>query len=360
MSPLSRLLVTLLLALPLPLSAQTQVTVHKLETFTLQKTLSLVGTIAPKLELRIQSKRGGRVQEIHVRENEQVNAQALLLTLEHEEMRLQTERAEIQQALRQNAWRDSKEALNDAQRRLRQEEQLFERGTTTRSQYDAFQLQATRAALAVESARLNMELADKEAALQRQQLEDFFVNSPAAGRIVERLVEVGDVISAGSPLFHLMQLDEVEIQVGVPEEEIPTLRAGQKISFQTAGFPGEEFAGKVLRIGWSADPQTRRFPVTLLAPNPNRKLRAGMTAQVEIPLQIQGLIRAPSNAIRYDNNQAFVLLVQGQQLERRNITVGGTYQGQMLIYGGGIGAGDLIVNSRERLTTGMKVNVLNP
>ena len=359
-SPLLALLLSLCWLLEsTPLSAQPLVTVHKVRSQTLERTLSLVGTITPRRQLNIQSQRAGRVAKIHVQENQEVAAQALLLTLDQEEVRLQQEVAELQQELRQNALRDAQENLRDAQRRLNQEEQLFARGTTTRARLDQVQLQATRAGLAVAAAQLQVDLATRELALQQRRLQDYSIRSPVAGLITQQRVEIGEVLPAGATLFELLQLGEIEIQVGVPEEDLRTLREGQPFRFQTPAFPGDVFQGNVLKIGWSADPQTRRFPVTLLAANPQRRLRVGMSAQVEIPQQLSDQLRVPPNALRYEGPQAYVFKLREQRLVRANVTAGGSYQGEMLVFGD-LAPGDLVVTSRERLEEGMVVKAITP
>ena len=88
------------------------------------------------------------------------------------------------------------------------------------------------------------------------------------------------MIGSGAPLFELVNLDEVEIHVQVPEEDLGQVHDGQSVVFTTPGYPGREFSGKVDRVGLQADAQTKQFPVYIRAANPELVLRAGMTARI--------------------------------------------------------------------------------
>jgi len=137
-----------------------------------------------------------------------------------------------------------------------------------------------RSALGLESAKLQVQLAEKEVAIRKDSLADRTLRARMAGFVSRKLVETGEVIGAGAPLFELVNLDEVEIQVQVPEEDLAQVRDGQPVAFTTPSYPGREFSGKVDRVGLQADAQTRQFPVFVRAANPEWALRAGMTARI--------------------------------------------------------------------------------
>ncbi len=218
----------------------------------LRTQISLPGMIQPSETLRVQPTGGGRVVAIEVQENDRVEKGDLLLTIKNDSI--------------QNSVRDLETSLQDVERRLRDEETLFNQGTSTRSQLDAIKLQYDRSSIALENAKIA--------------LEDTYLKSTIGGIVNRRNVEVGEVVGSGSVLFEIINIDEVEVVVEVEEEDIPNLQIGQEVVFTTPSAPGETFSGNLDRISWASNAQTGRFPVYLKAPNPELKLRAGMSAKV--------------------------------------------------------------------------------
>ncbi|HIL15119.1 MAG TPA: HlyD family efflux transporter periplasmic adaptor subunit [Deltaproteobacteria bacterium] len=137
-----------------------------------------------------------------------------------------------------------------------------------------------RSTLGLESAKLQVQLAEKEVVIRKDSLADRTIHAKISGFVSRKLVEPGEVIGSGAPLFELVNLDEVEIQVQVPEEDLGQVHDGQSVVFTTPGYPGREFSGKVNRVGLQADAQTKQFPVYMRAANPELVLRAGMTARI--------------------------------------------------------------------------------
>jgi membrane fusion protein (multidrug efflux system) len=137
-----------------------------------------------------------------------------------------------------------------------------------------------RSTLGLESAKLQVQLAEKEVVIRKDSLADRTIHAKISGFVSRKLVEPGEVIGSGAPLFELVNLDEVEIQVQVPEEDLGQVHDGQSVVFTTPGYPGREFSGKVNRVGLQADAQTKQFPVYIRAANPELVLRAGMTARI--------------------------------------------------------------------------------
>ena len=326
--------------------------------------ISLSGAIEPAETLKVQSSVGGRVAVIHVDENQNVTKGQLLLTLKNDaqkrqlelshlqlkinknnikDRQRQLELAKVQLQINENNVKDRKEQLElakfqievstnnvkdletnlkDIQRRLEDENTLFEQGSSTRSQLDALQLQYNRGVLAVknvklglkrskqeinrsqlgvdntililerskedvqrarlgvENANLAVERSKQDIALREEALEDTHLRAKIGGIVNGKFIEEGEVINPGTVLFQIVDIKQVEIEIQVEEEDLPRIRKGQTIVFTTPSYRGIEFPGIVERIAWSADPQTGHFPLYVKAANPGLKLRAGMSAKV--------------------------------------------------------------------------------
>ncbi len=123
--------------------------------------ISLTGLIEPSETLQVQSSIGGRVEAIHVKVNQSVAEDQLLLTIENTSQKRQLELSRIQLKINENnvkvsenSIKDMETNLKDIKRRLADEETLFEQGSSTRSQLESLQLQYNRAVLSLEKTKL--------------------------------------------------------------------------------------------------------------------------------------------------------------------------------------------------------------
>ena len=302
----------ILLFMPLNAMAATQV----VELSSVFKTpISLSGPIKPAKTLKVQASVGGRVEELLVKENQHVSKDQLLLTLNNDTQKRQLELSRLQHKVNENNVKDRKKQLElaqiqiqvsrnnvkdleanlkDIQRRLKDEETLFEQGSSTRSQLDVLQLQYSRGEIALknvilgrensilglENANLGLKRSKHDVELREDALEDTLIKAKIGGIITAKSFEEGEVISGGAVLFQIIDIKQVEIEIQMVEEDLPMISEGQAVVFTTPSYRDQEFTGKIERISWTADPETGRFPLYVKAANPGLKLRAGMSAKV--------------------------------------------------------------------------------
>ncbi|RTZ87884.1 MAG: hypothetical protein DSY95_01705 [SAR324 cluster bacterium] len=326
--------------------------------------ISLTGIIEPAIILNVQSSVGGRVEVLHVKENQHVPKNQLLLTLNNDTQKRQLELtllqhkvnennvidrkrqlklanlqikvdennvkdrkkqlklAKIQIEVSRNNVKDLEANLKDILRRLKDEETLFEQGSSTRSQLDVLQLQYVRGEIAlkntilgleramqeidraklnvdnsilslersredikgselsVENALIAVERSSHDVELSEDALEDTLIKAKIGGIITAKSFQEGEVITAGAVLFQIIDIKQVEIKIQLGEGDLPMISEGQAVVFTTPGYRDIEFSGIIERISWTADPETGRFPLYVKAANPGLKLRAGMSAKV--------------------------------------------------------------------------------
>jgi len=312
--------------------------------------ISLPGIIEPAIILKVQSSVGGRVEVLHVKENQHVPKDQLLLTLNNDTQKRQLELTLLQHKVNENNVIDRKRqlklanvqikvdennvkdrknqlevsrnnvkdleaSLKDILRRLKDEETLFEQGSSTRSQLEVLQLQYFRGEIAlknsilglerailnvdntilslersredikgseisVENALIAVERSRHDVELSEDALEDTLIKAKIGGIITAKSFQEGEVITAGAVLFQIIDIKQVEIKIQLGEGDLPMISEGQAVVFTTPGYRDIEFSGIIERISWTADPETGRFPLYVKAANPGLKLRAGMTAKV--------------------------------------------------------------------------------
>jgi HlyD family secretion protein len=147
------------------------------------------------------------------------------------------------------------------------------------------------------------ELLALEAALRQAQasvdeassaLEDLTIRSPIRGTITSRFIDPGEVVSPGTPMFEIVDLDRLYLKVFVPETEIGKARLGLPARIYTDAFPKTAFAAELRYIAARAEftpkeVQTRDERVKLvyaaklyIADNTQRRLSPGLSADAVI------------------------------------------------------------------------------
>ena len=113
------------------------------------------------------------------------------------------------------------------------------------------------------------------------------IRSPFGGTVLERLVDEGAYVSAGSPLFHVAELSRIWVQIDAYENDLPHLRVGQRVVVEVDAMPGESFSGRIAFIDPVLDKKKRTAQVRVEVSNKEGQLRPGMFAQAIIETQVE-------------------------------------------------------------------------
>jgi len=108
------------------------------------------------------------------------------------------------------------------------------------------------------------------------------IRSPFAGTVLERLVNEGQYVSAGTPLYRIADLSRVWIQIDAYETDLPHVRVGQEVVVKVEGLAGEAFTGTTAFIDPVLDEHARTARVRVEVDNPKGRLRPGMFAKAII------------------------------------------------------------------------------
>lgn len=114
------------------------------------------------------------------------------------------------------------------------------------------------------------------------------IRSPFAGTVLERLVDQGQYVSAGTPLFRIADLSRVWVQIDAYETDLPHLRVGQEVVVKVEGLVGEPFTGRTTFIDPVLDERKRTARVRVEVDNLKGRLRPGMFAEAIIESEAVG------------------------------------------------------------------------
>ena len=176
----------------------------------------------------------------------------------------------------------------------------------------------------------------------------FVLRAPVEGVVSERQVNAGSEVrpDAANPLLVITNLQHLWVAVDLPEQQIGKVKVGQPVSIEVDAYPGEIFPGKVMVIGETMDPVTRRVQVRCEVGNRQHKLKPEMFARV-IPTTDtkSSLPRVPNSALFTQGLYSFLFVEQSPGvLQRRRVTL--AMQGADFTYvKEGLRAGERVVTS---------------
>lgn len=315
-------------------------------TMTIEDGVALTGDLRPIETIDVRSRIEGDITGVYVREGQQVGAGQLLARFESSE----------QESGRASAQADRAAAaaeLSNATWTLEQNAQLFKAGAIAEREHK-------NAQQAVASAQARLAAADARLRASGNQARDTRVLSPASGIIEKRLIEDGERVSKGAPLFSIVRNGTLELAAAVPSRQAITVRVGQVVRFVA---DGRTFNGHVARLSPTIDPTTRAVTVYVEVPNPGGLLRGGTFATGRVVSRtLNNVIAVPTAALRQSqqgDGTPFVYRLDGRTVNAAPVQLGAVDERQgMAQVTDGLQAGDrVIVGNVGILGRGMQATI---
>jgi RND family efflux transporter MFP subunit len=178
---------------------------------------------------------------------------------------------------------------------------------------------ARRADLA---ARSMLDDAQARLAGAEKQVEATKVLAPYAGVVSERMVNPGDVVAPGAPLFSVIDPSSMRLEAAIPAEQLGQVRVNAPVRFAVTGYPGRTFEGHVSNINPAADPQTRQVRLFVRIPNVGNQLVAGLFANGRVATDTRQTLTVPANALDLRGLSPVVLRLKNGIAERVEVTTG--------------------------------------
>ncbi|MFZ0663510.1 MAG: efflux RND transporter periplasmic adaptor subunit [Acidobacteriaceae bacterium] len=222
---------------------------------------------------------------------------------------------------------------------------------------DTFVTQAASTSAQVKSAVANVQRLEQLVGFER-------VYAPFTGTITARDVDTGTLINAGTghELFHLSQENVLRVYVNVPQVYAPACVPGVKAYLTLAEYPGQKFAGKIVRTAKAIDPASRTLLVEVDVKNASDKLFPGAYAQVHFNLNNTrpSLILPVSSLIFKSAALQAGIVVSGNKAKLVPITIGRD-DGNVVEVVEGLQPDDEVIQSPpDSLIDGETVRVVEP
>jgi RND family efflux transporter MFP subunit len=221
---------------------------------------------------------------------------------------------------------------------------------------------AAQAQLEAARAQVNSDQADVDRLTAFEQFKH--VTAPYAGTIVERRIDIGNLVTAGSAnsttsLYRIAQDDPIRVYVDVPQSAAPELmKVGLAATISTTGSSGQPIAGHITRTSDAIDPRARTFRAELDIPNPERRLIPGLYVQVGFQLSNSGMSQVPAAALLFSAAGPMVAVVESDGSVRFSPVTIGRDDGDKVELSSGVAEGErLVLNISNQIIAGEKVRV---
>ncbi len=246
-------------------------------------------------------------------------------------------------------------AAEIAQRELDRAQKLFAAGAISESLLE----NARRADL---SARSFLDDAKARLSQAEKQRDAASVLAPYNGVVADRMVNPGDIVAPGTPLFSLVDPSTMRLEAAVPAGELAMIRLGAKVTFTVTGYPGRTFEGRISSINPQADPQTRQVRLFVRIPNAGQTLVAGLFAEGRVASEERSALTVPAAALDLRGLTPEVVRLKNGVVERVAVTTGSrdeaTERVEVLT---GLAAGDtVLVGAALSVSPGTKLTVSAP
>ncbi|MCP5173688.1 MAG: efflux RND transporter periplasmic adaptor subunit [Moraxellaceae bacterium] len=299
-------------------------------TQSLQKSVSFTGQLQALNYTTVQSQVNASVAQVLVREGESVKKGQVLVQLATQDLQARVKQAEA--------------ALASAKAEAVLANAVKERNEQLYKDHYISDIDYKRGIAEAQARSENVKAQASLLSIAQKALTDALIVAPMSGVVAKRYVQAGQVVAMNNPVLDVVDLSQLELVASIAPEHLSALQLGQSLQFKVQGF-AQAFMAKVSRINPVADAATRAVTFYGTVSNPQALLKAGLFVQGDLALgeAAQGVV-IPKTALRQEQQQWFVWVVENKKLVKRNITIDivDDKTGQVLV-SQGVVAGDTIV-----------------
>ena len=207
-----------------------------------------------------------------------------------------------------------------------------------------------------DAAFAQVRVAQAQLAATRAEIGRLNVVAPAAGLILSRNVEVGQIVGPGTgALFHLAEGGQMEMRAQLAQQDLAYTHVGMPAEVRPIGSE-RSFNGSVWQVAPMIDPQTRLGDVRIAVPY-DPVMRPGGFAEARITSGTTTAPLLPQSAVLSDDKGNYVYIINGKnEVERRDIKIGTVNYNGVTIVSGISGNERVVLSAGPFLNPGQKVN----
>lgn len=339
------LAILVFLLLPQLAAAQAPATLVKTDNVTTSEfhdQITLIGRTEARVHSSIVAEVSGRVIAINAAEGNRIRKGQPLVTVDTSRiaLSLKAKKAEATQAQQQAML---------AKNNLERAEELYQQQLVPESTIDSARAWYT-------SAQARYDELDAQRALLALDLENCVVSAPYDGYTLRRAVDVGDWVQIGTPVYEMVDISAITVEVDLPEKHYNSLSIGSEASIIVSGQE-KAYGGTVTGMARSAALSTHTFPVLITVRNTNGELGGGKLVKATLSLNDQfSSLAVDKDAIVRSNGQTMLYTIADGKAAPIMVSTGSTKGRMVAISGEGLAEGmPVVVRGNERIYPGAPV-----
>jgi membrane fusion protein, multidrug efflux system len=302
------------------------------------------GTFTPDEMSDVAAQVSGQVVKTLVNVGDTVKADQPLVLLDDRDARLRLDQA---RAALERAEADAVHANTDASR----SSELFDRGFTSRSDYERLATQNTGAGAAVAQARAQVASAQKA-------VDDTIVRAPFSGHVTARAVAAGEYVTPASKIATVVRIQPIKLELQVKEADAVKVRRGLSVQAEVSGYPGVFFVGSVSALNVAIDPNSRAMTVEATFPNQDGRVTPGMFGSAQILLAAtEAAVFAPADAVLRVADADAMYVIEADRARLRVVQLGEAQNGIVRIDAGLQEGAMVAMSNLDQLSDGALVRV---
>ena len=282
------------------------------------ETVGATGTLQAVTTVQVGTQVSGIVQDLYADFNTLVKKGQVIARLDPSVIQTQIEQARANLIRAQSDLERLRVAADDARNKLKRAGELSARSLIPAIELETAQVNVRSADAQVKSAEAS--ITQSQASLRQNEvnLEHTVITAPIDGLVISRNVDRGQTVAASmqAPTLFVLAADLTKMQVvaNLDESDVGRIRPSQAVSFHVDAYPSETFNGTVTQVRLQPIMQQNvvTYATVIEVPNPELKLKPGMTANVNIEIaRRNSVIRVPNSALRFrPTNEMFAALGQ--------------------------------------------------
>lgn len=281
----------------------------KAQRIDISTSVTATGTVEPVTKVEVGTQVSGIVSKLYVDYNDVVKAGQVIAEMDKVNLQAELTSANAQLSTAKTEFEYQEKEYN----RIKT---LHDKELVSDSEFDQAQYQ-------YQSAKNAYSQSQASYTKVRRNLSYATITSPIDGVVISRAVEEGQTVAAGfstPTLFTIAKnLTEMQVIADVDEADIGQVLEGQRVTFTVDAYPDDVFEGDVKQVRLEATTTSNvvTYEVVINAPNPDLKLKPGLTANVTIyTLEENDVLAVPTKALRFNPDEEILkgigITVSGQ------------------------------------------------
>jgi RND family efflux transporter MFP subunit len=312
------------------------VEVTTVEPTTFVERIRLTGTVEANRDVTVSAEESGTITELFVDKGQRVAAGDSILRIDDRLLRAQVDEARARAGLAMETW--------ERRKRLWEEDQVGSELAYLEARYGAEQAAASLASL-------------------ERRLARTVVTAPIEGILDDRMVELGTLVSPGTPVARIVDVNPLKVVGGMPERYAADVRRGAQASVRFDALPDAAVDATVRYVGAAVDARSRTFPVELLLPNPGGVVKPEMVADIQVVrFTLEGALVVDQDAVVRQADGYAVFVVEGPPdalvARSRRVELGASQDNRVVVTSGLEAGARLVTVGQQQVADGDRVRIV--